>query len=100
MDDRPYFIEALLSKKHKEPLLMVNKEGENFSFEKVGVKRYKNKDKELLYCVLRLLEKTDEVDTNQLLVYRVEEDSLGNIALRYECNHALADAIINDILRL
>lgn len=96
MDDRPYFIEVLLSKKHKEPLQMVTKEGEPFSFKKIGVKQYVIEDKEILYCVLTPLENIDGIESDSLLLYRVREDNKGNIALHYEQNDVIIQDILND----
>ena len=93
MDNRVYFLEALLNKNYLVPLQMVNSEGENFSFEKIGVKKYIIGDKEYLYCLLKLLDNVDDIEKNRLLLYRVNESN-NKISLRYEENQH----IMHDIL--
>ena len=94
MDNRPYFLEALLNKNHRAPLEMVNSEGENFSFEKIGVKRYVVGDKEYLYCLLKLIDDIDDIEKNRLLLYRVDENN-NKISLHYVDNERITQDILN-----
>ncbi len=92
MDNRLYFMEALLNEKHTAPLVLRNADGETFCFKKIAVKKY---GEGKLYCVLRLID--DTIEESGLFVYQVHEKN-GKISLRYELNQELSNAIKQDVL--
>ena len=96
INNKLYFLEALLNKSYKEPLQMVNREGENFSFKKIAVKRYCLSDKELIYCVLQPLTKIDDINDKTLLLYRVDIDKRGNVSLHYEKETSIMQDILEN----
>ena len=93
-DNKLYFLEALLNKRHKEPLQLINRDGENFSFTKMGVKEYFVNNERILYCVLSPLNDIDDATKDTLLLYRVNERG-NKISLQYENNHAIIDDILS-----
>lgn len=62
-------IDVLLDEENKEPIILVDGNGRELEFEQIAVIPYKEK----LYCVLKPIDKIENVADDEAIVFYVEE---------------------------
>lgn len=68
--DKPDIVDILLDQENDDPIVLVNRYGRKVSFKKIALIPLEDK----LYCLLKPIDKLDNVGDDECIVFYVEEE--------------------------
>ncbi len=89
-------IDVLLDEDNKEPIVLVDGNGRRISFEQIAVIPFNNK----LYCVLKPIDKIDNIADDEAIVFFVHEEKGKEPVLMVETNEKVAMDVFDEYYNL
>lgn len=88
-------LDVLLDQDNKEPIVLMDENGKQMTFEQVAVIPYEVRKEKRLYCVLKPLDKIEGIADDEAIVFLVETDDEGNSIIRIEEDEEVAIAVFD-----
>ena len=88
-------LDVLLDQDNKEPIVLMDENGKQMTFEQVAVIPYEVRKEKRLYCVLKPLDKIEGIDDDEAIVFLVDTDDEGNSIIRIEEDEEIAIAVFD-----
>ena len=85
-------LDILLDENNREPIVLIDDSGRRISFEQVAIIPYNNQ----LYCVLKPIDRLENVADDEAIVFFVDEDEEGHTILRAETNEETAIKVFEE----
>ncbi len=89
-------IDVLLDENNKDPLVLVDGKGKQLSFEQIAVIPFKEK----LYCVLKPIDKIENVNDDEAIVFYVHEEAGKEPVLMVETDEKTAMDVFEEYYNL
>ncbi|MBQ8844903.1 MAG: DUF1292 domain-containing protein [Clostridia bacterium] len=89
-------LDILLDENNREPIVLIDDSGRRISFEQVAIIPYNNQ----LYCVLKPIDRLENVADDEAIVFFVDEDEEGHTILRAETNEETAINVFDEYYTL
>ena len=83
-------LDVLLDQDNKEPIVLMDENGKQMTFEQVAVIPYEVRKEKRLYCVLKPLDKIEGIADDEAIVFLVDTDDAGNSVIRIEEDEEVA----------
>lgn len=88
-------LDVLLDQDNKDPIVLMDENGKQMSFEQVAVIPYEVRKEKRLYCVLKPLDKIEGIADDEAIVFLVDTDENGNSVIRIEEDEEVAIAVFD-----
>ena len=88
-------LDVLLDQDNKEPIVLMDENGNQMTFEQVAVIPYEVRKEKRLYCVLKPLDKIEGIAEDEAIVFLVDTDEDGNSVIRIEEDEEVAIAVFD-----
>ncbi len=88
-------LDVLLDQDNKEPIVLMDENGKQMTFEQVAVIPYEVRKEKRLYCVLKPLDKIEGIADDEAIVFLVDTDDNGNSVIRIEEDEEVAIAVFD-----
>lgn len=88
-------LDVLLDQDNKEPIVLVDENGKQLTFEQVAVIPHEVRKEKRLYCVLKPLDKIDGIADDEAIVFVVDQDKDGNSIIKVEEDEEVAIAVFD-----
>ena len=88
-------LDVLLDQDNREPIVLMDENGKQMTFEQVAVIPYEVRKEKRLYCVLKPLDKIEGIADDEAIVFLVETDDKGNSVIRIEEDEEVAIAVFD-----
>ena len=88
-------LDVLLDQDNKEPIVLMDENGKELTFEQVAVIPHEVKKENRLYCVLKPLDKIEGIGEDEAIVFLVDTDKDGNSIIRVEEDEEVAIAVFD-----
>ena len=88
-------LDVLLDKDNRDPIVLMDENGKQLTFEQVAVIPYEVKKEKRLYCVLKPLDKIENIGEDDAIVFYVDQDDNGNSILRVEVDEEVAISVFD-----
>ncbi len=89
-------VDVLLDENNKEPIVLVDGQGKKLSFEQIAVIPHNDK----LYCVLKPIDKIDNVQDDEAIVFFVDEQEGKEPVLMVETDEKTAMDVFEEYYNL
>lgn len=89
-------IDILLDEENKEPIVLVDQNGRKLSFEQIAVIPHNDK----IYCVLKPIDKIENVQDDEAIVFYVDEKEGQEPALMVETDEKVAMDVFEEYYNL
>lgn len=89
-------IDVLLDEGNKDPIILVDGDGKKMTFEQIAVIPMNDK----IYCVLKPLDKIDNVQDDEAIVFYVDEKEGKEPVLMVETNEKVAMSVFEEYYNL
>ena len=83
-------LDILCDQENKEPIILMDENGKQLTFEQVAVIPYEVDEEVRLYTVLKPLDKIDGIADDEAIVFLVDTDDEGNSIIRIEEDESVA----------
>ena len=88
-------LDVLLDQDNKEPIVLMDENGKQMTFEQVAVIPYEVRKDNRLYCVLKPLDKIEGIGEDEAIVFLVDTDDQGNSIIKIEEDEEIAIAVFH-----
>lgn len=88
-------LDVLLDEDNREPIVLMDEQGKQLTFEQVAVIPYEVRKETRLYCVLKPVDRIDGVGDDEAIVFLVDTDSEGNSVIKVEEDEEIAIAVFD-----
>lgn len=88
-------LDVLLDEDNREPIVLMDENGKELTFEQVAVIPYEVKKENRLYCVLKPIDKLEGIGEDEAIVFLVDTDAEGNSIIRVEEDEEIAIAVFD-----
>ena len=88
-------LDVLLDQDNKEPIVLMDENGKQMTFEQVAVITYEVRKDKRLYCVLKPLDKIEGIGEDEAIVFLVDTDDQGNSIIKIEEDEEIAIAVFD-----
>ncbi len=88
-------LDVLLDQDNKDPIILVDENDKQLSFEQIAVIPYEVRKEKRLYCVLKPLDKIDGIADDEAIVFVVDQDKDGNSIIKVEEDEEVAIAVFD-----
>lgn len=88
-------LDVLLDQDNKEPIVLMDENGKQMTFEQVAVIPYEVRKDKRLYCVLKPLDKIEGIGEDEAIVFLVDTDDEGNSIIKIEEDEEIAIAVFD-----
>ena len=88
-------LDVLLDQDNKEPIVLMDENGKQMTFEQVAVIPYEVRKDKRLYCVLKPLDKIEGIGEDEAIVFLVDTDDQGNLIIKIEEDEEIAIAVFD-----
>lgn len=88
-------LDVLFDPDNKDPIVLMDENGKQMTFEQVAVIPYEVRKEKKLYCVLKPLDKIEGVADDEAIVFLVDTDENGNTVIRIEEDEEVAIAVFD-----
>ena len=88
-------LDVLLDQDNKEPIVLMDENGKQMTFEQVAVIPYEVRKDKRLYCVLKPLDKIEGIGEDEAIVFLVDTDDQGNSIIKIEEDEEIAIAVFD-----
>lgn len=88
-------LDVLLDQENKDPIVLMDENGKQMTFEQVAVIPYEVRKEKRLYCVLKPLDKIEGIADDEAIVFLVDSDDEGNSIIRVEEDEEVAIAVFD-----
>lgn len=95
-EQKPDIIDILLDEDNKDPIVLVDGQGKKLSFEQIAVIPYNNK----IYCVLKPIDKIENVQDDEAIVFFVDEQEGKEPVLMVETDEKVAMDVFDEYYNL
>ncbi len=89
-------LDVLLDENNKEPIVLIDGEGKNLSFEQIAVIPFKDK----IYCILKPIDKIENVADDEAIVFFVDEQDGKEPTLVVESDESVAMDVFEEYYNL
>jgi len=89
-------VDVLLDEDNKEPIVLIDGSGKKLSFEQIAVIPFNDK----LYCVLKPIDKLDNVADDEAIVFYVQEEEGKEPVLMVETDEKVAIDVFEEYYNL
>ncbi len=93
-------LDILLDPDNDENVTLYNEDGEPTEFEQLAIIPHSVKGEERLYAILKPVVPPEGFDEMSVLVFRVEEDEDGEVAIIIETDDEIGEAVFAEFERL
>ena len=94
--EREDIIDILLDEDNKDPIVLIDNNGRRLSFEQIAVIPYNDK----IYCVLKPIDKIDNIEDDEAIVFYVEEEEGKEPVLMVETDEKTAISVFDEYYNL
>lgn len=94
--ERQNVIDILLDENNKDPLVLVDGNGRQISFEQIAVIPFNNK----IYCVLKPIDKIENINDDEAIVFYVHEEAGKEPVLMVEADEKVAMDVFDEYYNL
>lgn len=95
-EQQPDIIDILLDEDNKDPIVLVDGQGKKLSFEQIAVIPYNDK----IYCVLKPIDKIENVQDDEAIVFFVDEQEGKEPVLMVETDEKVAMDVFDEYYNL
>lgn len=95
-EQQPDIIDILLDEDNKDPIVLVDGQGKKLSFEQIAVIPCNNK----IYCVLKPIDKIENVQDDEAIVFFVDEQEGKEPVLMVETDEKVAMDVFDEYYNL
>ena len=95
-EQQPDIIDILLDEDNKDPIVLVDGQGKKLCFEQIAVIPYNNK----IYCVLKPIDKIENVQDDEAIVFFVDEQEGKEPVLMVETDEKVAMDVFDEYYNL
>ena len=88
-------LDVLFDPDNKVPIVLMDENGKQMTFEQVAVIPYEVRKEKKLYCVLKPLDKIEGIADDEAIVFLVDTDENGNTVIRIEEDEEVAIAVFD-----
>lgn len=88
-------LDVLLDQDNREPIVLMDENGKELTFEQVAVIPYEVKKENRLYCVLKPMDKIEGIGEDEAIVFLVDTDAEGNSVIKVEEDEEVAIAVFD-----
>ncbi|MBQ8792799.1 MAG: DUF1292 domain-containing protein [Clostridia bacterium] len=88
-------LDVLLDQDNREPIVLMDENGKQLTFEQVAVIPYEVRKENRLYAVLKPLDKIEGIGEDEAIVFYVDEDDEGNSIIKVEEDEEVAIAVFD-----
>ena len=88
-------LDVLLDQDNKEPIVLMDENGKQITFEQVAVIPYEVRKEKRLYCVLKPLDAIEGIADDEAIVFLVDTDDQGNSVIRVEEDEEVAISVFD-----
>ena len=88
-------LDVLLDQDNKEPIVLMDENGKQMTFEQVAVIPYEVRKDKRHYCVLKPLDKIEGIGEDEAIVFLVDTDDQGNSIIKIEEDEEIAIAVFD-----
>lgn len=83
-------LDVLLDQDNREPIVFMDENGKQITFEQVAVIPYEVRNEKRLYCILKPADHIDGIGDDEAIVFLVDTDKDGNSIIRIEEDEEVA----------
>ena len=94
--EREDILDILLDEDNKDPIVLIANNGRRLSFEQIAVIPYNDK----IYCVLKPIDKIDNIEDDEAIVFYVEEEEGKEPVLMVETDEKTAISVFDEYYNL
>ena len=94
--ERDDILDILLDEDNKDPIVLIDNNGRRLSFEQIAVIPYNDK----IYCVLKPIDKIDNIEDDEAIVFYVEEEEGKEPVLMVETDEKTAISVFDEYYNL
>ena len=94
--EREDILDILLDEDNKDPIVLIDNNGRRLSFEQIAVIPYNDK----IYCVLKPIDKIDNIEDDEAIVFYVEEEEGKEPVLMVETDEKTAISVFDEYYNL
>ena len=94
--EREEILDILLDEDNKDPIVLIDNNGRRLSFEQIAVIPYNDK----IYCVLKPIDKIDNIEDDEAIVFYVEEEEGKEPVLMVETDEKTAISVFDEYYNL
>ena len=94
--EREDILDILLDEDNKDPIVLIDNNGRRLSFEQIAVIPYNDK----IYCVLKPIDKIDNIEDDEAIVFYVEEEEGEEPVLMVETDEKTAISVFDEYYNL
>ncbi len=88
-------LDVLFDPDNKDPIVLMDENGKQMTFEQVAVIPHEVKKEKRLYCVLKPSDKIEGIEDDEAIVFLVDTDSEGNSVIKVEEDEEVAIAVFD-----
>ena len=88
-------LDVLLDQDNKDPIVLVDENGKQLTFEQVAVIPYEVRKEKRLYAVLKPIDKIEGIGDDEAIVFVVDQDKDGNSIIKVEEDEEVAIAVFD-----
>ena len=94
--EREDILDILLDEDNQDPIVLIDNNGRRLSFEQIAVIPYNDK----IYCVLKPIDKIDNIEDDEAIVFYVEEEEGKEPVLMVETDEKTAISVFDEYYNL
>lgn len=88
-------LDVLLDQDNKDPIVLMDENGRQLTFEQIAVIPYEVRKEKRLYCVLKPMDKIEGIGDDEAIVFVVDQDKDGNSIIKVEEDEEVAIAVFD-----
>ena len=93
-------LEILLDADNREPIVLTDETGKETEFAQVAVIPYDVGEDRYIYAVLKPIDEFEGLNDDEVVIFRLDEDEIGNVFLRIESDMEIAEKIFAQLTEL
>lgn len=88
-------LDVLLDQDNRDPIVLMDENGRQLTFEQIAVIPYEVRKEKRLYCVLKPMDKIEGIGDDEAIVFVVDQDKDGNSIIKVEEDEEVAIAVFD-----
>ena len=89
-------LDILLDKENKDPITLMDEKGKQISFEQIAMIVHEVKKEKKLFAILKPVDKIEDLNNNDAIVFLVDQDKDGNTVLKIEEDEDVAIDVFDE----
>ncbi len=88
-------LDVLLDQDNRDPIVLMDENGRQLTFEQIAVIPYEVRKEKRLYCVLKPMDKIEGIADDEAIVFVIDQDKDGNSIVKVEEDEEVAIAVFD-----